>query len=356
MKRAVLLVPAILLGFVSSSDAQVNLSSREKFASAAIKGHLDKLRGEIKAKKKKFTVGYTTAMDFKLSELARTNPPADLPKVASEQNAKALPIVTKFFNKTKPQGGGAAAACDPKAKSFDWRDKGKLTPVRQQGNCGSCWSFTGTAAFEGSYSIVNGKSIDGSEQEVLDCAKNKSGTDAGSCGGGWYAGVFDHFIANGARDESSVPYKGKEQSCGGGAGSFHAEAWGYVKNDGSIPSQPEMNGATAGTCGLPTASRASALRADEVVDGAPVDAERAAWGPVASATLAAPKSGRTLGGPGLALLQVHRPHDARVIEERDDAVQHADDGEHPVPRSARVEAARRRGRTCRRSPPSAGGP
>lgn len=242
MKRALLLVPAILLGFVSSSDAQVNLSSREKFASSAIKAHLDKLRGEIKAKKKKFTVGYTTAMDFKLSELARTNPPADLPKVASEQNAKALPVVTKFFGKTKPQGGGAAV-CDPKATAFDWKDKGKLTPVRQQGNCGSCWSFTGTAAFEGSYAIVNGKSIDGSEQDVLDCAKNKNGSDAGSCGGGWYAGVFEHFIANGARDESSVPYKGKEQSCGGGAGSFHAETWGYVKSDGSIPSQPEMKDA-----------------------------------------------------------------------------------------------------------------
>ena len=123
MKRAMLLVPALLLGFVSTSDAQVSFASREKFASAAIKQRLDKLRGEVKAKKKKFTVGYTTAMDFKLTELARTNPPTDLPKVASEQNAKANPVALKYLQinpKPKPKPNDAATSCDPKAAAFHW--------------------------------------------------------------------------------------------------------------------------------------------------------------------------------------------------------------------------------------------
>jgi cathepsin L len=240
VRRALWLVPVLLVALTSTSDAQVSFANREKVAASVIKERLERMRAEIKQKKRKFKVGYTSAMDFKLAELARTKPPPDLPTVASEQNAKASGALLKFKNLIPK----AQKVCDPKMAAFDWKRAGKMTPVKNQGGCGSCWSFTGSAAFEGSYNIVNGRSLDVSEQQVVDCAKNKNGSDAGSCGGGWYAGVFEHFIALGAVSESEVPYKGKDLSCDAGKkGEFHAATWGYVMKDGSIPPLADMKSA-----------------------------------------------------------------------------------------------------------------
>eukprot|EP00116_Pleurobrachia_bachei_P010957 sb/3471219/ len=57
----------------------------------------------------------------------------------------------------------------PASGSKLWREEGKVTPVKNQGSCGSCWTFGGTAAFEGHYAIKSGGLKRFSEQEILDC-------------------------------------------------------------------------------------------------------------------------------------------------------------------------------------------
>ena len=94
--------------------------------------------------------------------------------------------------------------------SVDWRTQGAVTPVKDQGQCGSCWSFSTTGSLEGAYQIKNGNLKSFSEQELVDCDtfKNKAnrGTDMG-CNGGIYDKAFDWTAKNGGLcTEADYPY------------------------------------------------------------------------------------------------------------------------------------------------------
>ena len=64
--------------------------------------------------------------------------------------------------------------------SVDWRTKGIVNPVKNQGQCGSCWAFSATAAVEGANAIKTGTLLSLSEQQFVDCDKRSQG-----CNGGW---------------------------------------------------------------------------------------------------------------------------------------------------------------------------
>ena len=85
--------------------------------------------------------------------------------------------------------------------SFDWRTQGGATPVKHQGNCGSCWAFCAAAAFESQILIYSGLEEDLSEQAVVSC--NPLGDD---CSGGWMETAYDLFISSGAVRETCMPY------------------------------------------------------------------------------------------------------------------------------------------------------
>ncbi len=127
--------------------------------------------------------------------------------------------------------------------AFNWVDRKKVTSVKHQGTCGSCWAFTSMAVFESNYLIRNTLSVDLSEQFILDCARDSRGKKAGSCNGGWYGGVFDFLMKKDAETERKIPYRTKDFLCKptlGSGGKYRIAAWGYVRPDAGIPSVKEM--------------------------------------------------------------------------------------------------------------------
>jgi C1A family cysteine protease len=94
------------------------------------------------------------------------------------------------------------------ATSWDWREHGAVTPVKDQGQCGSCWSFSSTGALEGGVVAVKGGALTSlSEQHLVDCDNRQNGgTDMG-CNGGWMDAAFDWAAANGGLcSEAGYPY------------------------------------------------------------------------------------------------------------------------------------------------------
>ena len=125
--------------------------------------------------------------------------------------------------------------------AFNWVDRGKVTKVKHQGRCGSCWAFTSLAVVEANYLIRNGKDVDLSEQNIVECAKGRRGRKAGSCSGGWYGKVFDHLRVKGALEEKRRPYKAKDKMClNVTSNKYKVKTWGYVKRNAGIPSVIEM--------------------------------------------------------------------------------------------------------------------
>merc|ERR1719330_2250544 len=112
----------------------------------------------------------------------------------------------RWFNSTSKYGNPS---------ELDWVSKGAVSPVKNQGQCGSCWAFSTIGAVEGCYAIANGEASSPagvtqfSEQNLIDCDTQDS-----ACNGGLMDYAFEFTIRQGGSMlESDYPYQARKGTC-----------------------------------------------------------------------------------------------------------------------------------------------
>lgn len=92
--------------------------------------------------------------------------------------------------------------------AVDWRTKNVLSPVKDQGQCGSCWAFACTETAESVYAMKHGVLPVLAPQELVDCVKGNYG-----CSGGMIDNTLGYIIQNGLEEEKAYPYTARNGNC-----------------------------------------------------------------------------------------------------------------------------------------------
>ncbi|KAL5713373.1 cathepsin F [Ranunculus cassubicifolius] len=122
------------------------------------------------------------------------------------------------------QGGGVKGANEAPIlptndlpEDFDWRDHGAVTNVKNQGSCGSCWSFSTTGALEGAHFLATGELVSLSEQQLVDCDHGCDPAEPRSCNSGCSGGLmttaYQYALKSGGLEqEKDYPYTGTDRN------------------------------------------------------------------------------------------------------------------------------------------------
>jgi hypothetical protein len=174
---------------------------------------IQRLRAQGQREGWTFTVGKTSVSDIPLEQLCGLKIP---------DNWRQLGVFEDDIF-------GKRTLATPPA-TWDWRDSGKVTSVKNQGSCGSCWDFAHIGSYEAAILVNGGSSYDLSEQWLLDC-----NTQGYSCSGGWLDAWGN--MSNGVPLESCYPYTATDGSCKTSCTKYvPLSSWAYVGSSSGVPS------------------------------------------------------------------------------------------------------------------------
>ena len=128
--------------------------------------------------------------------------------LTTEQYRVAAGLGYKAMNSGLPHLGVHEYAGEELAASVDWTTQGAVTPVKDQGQCGSCLAFSTTGGMEGAWQIGTGSLTSMSEQQLVDCS-----TQNACCNGGSMELAFNYAGTTNVATESSYPYTARDGTC-----------------------------------------------------------------------------------------------------------------------------------------------
>jgi C1A family cysteine protease len=117
----------------------------------------------------------------------------------------------KRTNKTQQTVEVADVSAIP--ASWNWNSQGAVTPIKNQGQCGSCWAFSTTGSLEGLNFLAGpqkGTLLSFSEQQLVDCSTSYGNQ---GCDGGLMDYAFEYSAAKGNEQEATYPYTGVDGTC-----------------------------------------------------------------------------------------------------------------------------------------------
>jgi cathepsin L len=128
--------------------------------------------------------------------------------------------------------------------TVDWRTKGYVTGIKNQGSCGSCWAFSATGSLEGQHFNTTGQLVSLSEQNLVDCSTAEGNE---GCNGGLPDDAFKYVITNGGIDtEASYQYVARDEKCRFSKASIGSTCSGYIDIESKSEDQLQVASATVG--------------------------------------------------------------------------------------------------------------
>lgn len=116
------------------------------------------------------------------------------------------------------------------AADIDWTAKGIISPVKNQGSCGSCWAFSAVGVLE-SWALSKGQTVNLAEQQLVDCSGSYGNE---GCNGGFNYKGLAYVKDKGITTASSYPYTAKTQACKAQGGTFKITSVKTVKGCNNV--------------------------------------------------------------------------------------------------------------------------
>lgn len=114
------------------------------------------------------------------------------------------------LNKNGPKTPAPQVGLVGQSPDIDWVAKGMVSPIQNQGQCGSCWAFSSTSNIESVNACSTGKLLKLSEQQLVDCSSSYGNM---GCNGGWMDNAFQYVEASGEESETAYPYTATTNTC-----------------------------------------------------------------------------------------------------------------------------------------------